>query len=95
MRSNKYEVSIIIIIIIIYTRRQHNITSPLQRQHKHTRNKKLKYTKIRNNKANHTANETVVRGSVNSSFLESLPDTQFDFKVRSGWKWTIDIILGS
>jgi len=57
---------IIIIIIIYYVRRQHNITSPLQKTvEKH---KKLK-SKIHNNKANHTANEIVVHASVHNSFL--------------------------
>jgi len=30
-----------------------------------------------------------------NSFLKRLPDMQFDFKVRSGAKWTIGIVLGS
>jgi len=73
-------------IIIIYLLRQkaaHN-TSQLQRQKKH---KKLitKIHKIINYKTNHTANEVVVHASVHNSFLEWLPDMQFDFKVRSGY----------
>jgi len=54
---------IIIITIIYYARRQHNITSPLQKTvEKH---KKLK-TKIYNNKAN----EIVVHASVHNTFLK-------------------------
>ena len=45
---------------------KHNITiTKTEETHK-----KLKYTKIRNNKANHTANETVVHAPVHNSYLE-------------------------
>ena len=67
---------------------QHNITITKTEETQ----KKLKtkiHTKFRNNKANHTANETVVHGSVHNNFLEWRPDMQFNFKDRSGRKWTI------
>jgi len=62
----------IIIIIIIYLLRpkttQHNITvSKAEEKHKKL---KTEIHKIRNNRANHAANETVVHASVHNSFLE-------------------------
>jgi len=47
---------------------QHNVT--ITKTRKTLETKKLKYTKIGNNKANHTANESAVRASVHNSFLE-------------------------
>jgi len=63
----------LIFTLFIYLLRQkaaqHNVIIT-KIEEKHKKLKKLKYTKIRNDNANHAANETVVHGSVHSSFLE-------------------------
>ena len=62
------------------------------------KHKKLKtniHKNIRNYKTHHRANEIMVHAPVHNSFLEWLPDMQFDFKVRSERKWTVVITLGS
>jgi len=61
-----------VLIIIIYLLRpkaaQHNITIT-KTVEKHKKLKSKIHKKIRINKANHTANETVVHGSVHNSFF--------------------------
>ena len=58
------------------TRMLQHVTCHKYQRQKRTRNWKLKYVNIR---TSHRPNDTAVHASVHNSFLEWLPDMQFDF----------------